>query len=47
MIDSDTNEVIEELCESLLQRSQNELEEKKMRGSEFVFDSADALYYDL
>ena len=46
MIGSDTNEVIEELFKSLLQRYKKELEEK-MRGSEFVFDGVNALYYDL
>ena len=46
MIGSDTDEVIEELCKSLLQRYQENLEEK-MRGSEFVFDGVDVLYYDL
>ena len=43
---SDTNEVIEVLFESLLQKYQTNLEEK-MRGSEFVFDGVNALYYDL
>ena len=37
MIGSETNEVIEELLESLLQRYQEGLE-KSMKGSEFVFD---------
>ena len=46
MIGSDTNEVIEELLKSLLQRYQENLEEK-MRGSEFVFDGVNMLYYDL
>ena len=46
MVGSDTNEVIEELFKSLLQRYKKELEEK-MRGSEFVFDGVNALYYDL
>ena len=43
---SETDEIIEELFESLLKRYQEALEES-MRGSEFVFDSVDALYYDL
>ena len=43
---SETDEIIEELFESLLKRYQEGLEES-MRGSEFVFDSVDALYYDL
>ena len=46
MIGSDTNEVIEELFKFLLQRYQENLE-KKMNGSEFVFDGINALYYDL
>ena len=43
---SDTNEVIEVLFESLLQKYQTNLEEK-MHGSEFVFHGVNALYYDL
>ena len=46
MIGSDTNEVIEELFKSLLQGYQENLEEK-MKGSEFVFDGINSLYYDL
>ena len=46
MIGSDTNEVIEDLFKSLLQRYQEGLEEK-MRGSEFVFDGVNLLHYDL
>ena len=44
MIGSETDKVIEELSESLLKRYQK-LEES-MRGSEFVFDGVNALYYD-
>ena len=43
---SETNEIIEELFESFLQKYQEGLEES-MRGSEFVYDSVDALYYNL
>ena len=43
---SDTNEVIEKLFQSLLRKYQENLEEK-MRGSEFVLDDVNALYYDL
>ena len=43
---SKTDEIIEELFESLLQRYQEELE-KSMRGSEFIFASVDVLYYIL
>ena len=42
---SKTDEIIEELFESLLQRYQEGLE-KSMRGSEFIFASADVLYYN-
>ena len=43
---SETNDIIEELRESLLQNYHNNLEES-MRGSEFVRDSVDLLYYQL
>ena len=46
IIGSETNGIIEELCESLLQNSQKGLEES-MRGSEFVRDNIDLLYYHL
>ena len=46
MMGSETNEIIEELCKSFLQKYQEGLEEL-MRGSEFIFNSVDALYYDL
>ena len=46
MIGSDKNEVIEDLFKSLLQRYQENLEEK-MRGSEFNFDAVNLLHYDL
>ena len=42
----ETDEIIEELFESLLRNSQKNLEEP-MRGSEFVPDSIDLLYYHL
>ena len=45
-IGSDRAEVIENLFISLLQRYQENLEEK-MRGSEFVFDGVNLLHYDL
>ena len=44
-ISSRTDEVIEKLFESLLKRCQKKIEES-MRGSEFVFDGVNALYYD-
>ena len=46
MMGGDTGEVIEGLFKSLLQRCQERLEES-MRGSKFIFDNLDALYYDL
>ena len=45
MTGSDTNEVIEELFKSFLQRYQEVLQEK-MRGSEFELDGVNLLYYD-
>ena len=44
MMDSETDEINEELFESLFQRYQEGLEES-MKGSEFVFDSVDLLNY--
>ena len=46
LIGSETDQIIKELFESLLERYQNGLKES-MRESEFIFDSVDALYYDL
>ena len=43
---SDTDEVIKELFKSLLQRYQENLQEK-MKGSDFVFEGVNYLYYDL
>ena len=42
----ETDEIIEELFKSLLQRYQEGLEES-MKGSEFVFDSVGLLEYKL
>ena len=42
MMGSETNEVIEELFESLRQRYKKKLEES-MKGSHFTFDAIDAL----
>ena len=44
MMVSETDDIIKKLFESILQRYQEELEEK-LRGSEFVFDSVDLLEY--
>ena len=46
MISSETDEIIEDLFECFLQKYQEGLEES-MRGSEFVYDNVDALYYNL
>ena len=43
---SDTDEIIKELFRSLLQRYQENLQEK-MEGSDFAFDGVNYLYYDL
>ena len=43
---SETDQIIEELFKSFLQKYQEGLEES-MRGSEFVYNSVDALYYNL
>ena len=42
---SDTDEIIKELFKSILQRCQENLQEK-MRGSDFAFDGVNFLYYD-
>ena len=46
MIGSETNQIIKSLFESFLQKYQQGLEES-MRGSEFVYESVDVLYYNL
>ena len=46
MIGSETDEIIDELFESFLQKYQEGLEES-VRGSEIVYDSVDVLYYNL
>ena len=46
LMGNETDEIIEILFESLLQNYQKDLEES-MRGSGFVFDSIDLLYYHL
>ena len=46
MIDNETDKIIEDLFDCFLQRYQKNLEES-MRGSEFVFDSVNSLYYKL
>ena len=46
MMSSETDEIIEELFKPLLQRYQEGLE-KSMKGSDFIPDSIDLLYYQL
>ena len=46
MMGSETDEIIEELFESLLQRYQEALGES-MKGSEYIFYCVDAVYYNL
>ena len=46
MMGSETCKIIKELFESLLQNYHKDLEET-MRGSEFICDSVDLLYYHL
>ena len=46
MIGNETNEIIMELFKSFLQKYQEGLEES-MRGSEFVYDRVNVLYYNL
>ena len=47
LMGSETDEIIEELFESLLQNYQIDLEESVRRGNDFVIDSVDLLYYHL
>ena len=46
MMGSETDEIIEDLFKSLLQKYKKGLEES-MKGREFIFDIVDALYYNL
>ena len=46
MAGSETDEIIEDLFESFFQKYQEGLE-KSTRGSKFVYDSVDVLYYNL
>ena len=45
MTGSDTDEIIEKLLESFLQRHEQNFEEK-MKGSDFEFDGVNFLHYD-
>ena len=42
----ETNDIINELFKSFFRRNQENLV-TKMKGSEFIFESADLLYYNL
>ena len=46
IIGIETDKITEDLFDSVLQRYQKGLEES-MKGSEFVFDNVDSLYYKL
>ena len=46
MIGNKTDEIIEDLFYSLLQRYKKGLQES-MKGNEFIFDNVDSLYYKL
>ena len=46
MIDSETDEIIDELFKPLFQRYQKRLEES-FKGSEFIFDSVNLLRHHL
>ena len=46
LVGNETDEISEDLFDSLLKRHQKGLEES-MKGSEFVFDNVDCLYYKL
>ena len=45
MIGSETEEITEKLIMSLLQKYKDNLQ-NKMRGSDFVFDAINCIYYD-
>ena len=45
MMGKETDDIIDEIFESLLPKYQEGLE--SMRGSKFIFDSVDLLYYNL
>ena len=47
MMGNDTDEIIDQLCESLLRKYQEGLEESMGRGSNLIFDSVNLLYYHL
>ena len=47
LMGSETDNINDELFESLLQRYQKAKEESNKKGSEFVFESVDLMYYHL
>ena len=47
MMGNETDEIIDKLFETLLQNYQKVLEASTRRGSNFLFDSVDILFYHL
>ena len=47
LIGNETDEIIEDVFDFLLKRYQDERLKEKVRGSEFIFDNIDSLYYKL
>ena len=47
MMGSETDDIINELIDSFLQRHQEGLENSERRGSEFIFEKVDLSYYHL
>ena len=47
MMGSETDEIVEELFQSIWQRYQQENVEKSLNDSDLIFDSVDALCYNL
>ena len=47
LMGNETDKIIEELSEPLLQKYQEGLQESMRRGINFIFDSVDSLYYNL
>ena len=47
MVGNETDEIIEKLFESLLLNHQKDVGETMRRGSNFIFDSVELLYYHL
>ena len=47
MMGSEADDIIDEIFKSLLQRFQDAKEKSNKRGSDFVFESVDLLFYSL